>query len=64
MERAEARHALRVFFGVQQAFERVPDYRLFAASVDDPQLATAMYHRHKALIDLEDQRERKNGEMP
>lgn len=62
IERVESRHSLRVLFAVQQAFERVPDYRLFAASVDDPQLATHLWERQKSLADLEEQRERKRGQ--
>lgn len=58
VERVESRHSLRTFFAVQQAFERVPSYRLFAASVDDPALATHLWQRHKNIADLEQQREK------
>lgn len=57
MERTEARHTLRTYHAIQQSFQRVPDYRLFAAQVDDPELATHLFEREKALAKME-----QNGE--
>lgn len=58
MDRTEARYELRTYRAISQAFERVPAYRLFAASVNDPQLATHLYEREKSISDLERQREK------
>lgn len=62
IERIEARHTLRTYHAIQQSFQRVPDFRLFAASVDDPLLANHLYRREKDLAAAED-REQRNGEV-
>lgn len=63
LDRTESRHTLRTFYAIQQSFQRVPDYRLFAASVDDPQLATHLWEREKKLAEVE-QRQPHNPEFP
>lgn len=53
---------MRTYHAIQQSFQRVPHYRLFAAQYDDPIQATAMYERENALAKLEEQNERKGFE--
>lgn len=63
MDRAEARHELRTYRAIGQAFERVPAYRLFAAAVNDPHLATHLYEREKSIAELESQRDKSKESM-
>lgn len=63
LDRAEARHVLRTYDGIQQSFQRVPDYRVWAARYDDPHEASAMYERELAEAARE-RHERTHDEPP